>query len=63
MKYRSLIGDNMHDIDHPGCQYQPRKPSENKRRMTKNKLAKPRAQAKGAAASNPTKDLNEMLAN
>lgn len=29
-----------HAIDHPGYQYQPRKPSEKKKRMTKNKLAK-----------------------
>lgn len=29
-----------HAIDHPGYQYQPRKPSEKKKRMTKNKVAK-----------------------
>lgn len=32
----------LHDraTDHPGFRYQPRKPSEKKKRMTKNKLAK-----------------------
>ena len=51
-----------HAIDHPGYQYQPRKPSEKKKRMTKTKLAKLRAQNNTAAASDPLKELNEMLA-
>lgn len=40
-----------HAIDHPGYQYQPRKPSEKKKRMTKNKRAKLDAQSSGTGAT------------
>ncbi|KAF2160287.1 hypothetical protein M409DRAFT_29376 [Zasmidium cellare ATCC 36951] len=40
-----------HAIDHPGYKYQPRKPSEKKKRMTKNKLAKLAAQSSSTDAT------------
>ena len=49
-------------IDHSGYQFQPCKPSKKKKRMTKTKLAKLRAQAGAAIAPGPMKDLDEMLA-
>ncbi len=61
-KRKAEDAKRQHAIDHPGYQYQPRKPSEKKKRMTKTKLAKLRAQANTAIAPNPIKDLNEMLA-
>ncbi|KXS97242.1 hypothetical protein AC578_25 [Pseudocercospora eumusae] len=39
-KKRAEEEKRQHAIDHPGYRYQPRKPSEKKKRMTKNKLAK-----------------------
>ena len=40
--YKQRAGDakRQHEIDHPDYHYQPRRPSEKKRRMTRNKLAK-----------------------
>jgi hypothetical protein len=61
-KRKAEDAKRQHAIDHPGYQYQPRKPSEKKKRMTKTKLAKLRAQANAAIAPDPMKDLNEMLA-
>lgn len=40
-----------HAIDHSGYQYQPRKPSEKKKRMTKNKRAKLDARSSSADAT------------
>ena len=60
-KRRSEDAKRQHSIANPGYQYQPRKSSEKKKRMTKNKLAKMQAQASAAAASDPMKDLDEML--
>nr|AHM94097.1 MAT1-2-1 [Cercospora beticola] len=39
-KSRAEEEKRQHAIDHPGYRYQPRKPSEKKKRMTKSKLAK-----------------------
>ena len=61
-KRRAEDAKRQHAIDHLGYQYQPRKPSEKKKRMTKTKLAKLKAQANVAIAPGPLKDLNEMLA-
>ncbi|KAK5163339.1 uncharacterized protein LTR77_010712 [Saxophila tyrrhenica] len=62
-KRKSEEAKRQHAIDHPGYQYQPRKPSEKKKRMTKTKLAKLRAQANDANAPQPTSDFDNMLAN
>ncbi|KAK3700397.1 hypothetical protein LTR37_016008 [Vermiconidia calcicola] len=62
-KRKAEDAKRQHAIDHPGYQYQPRKPSEKKKRMTKTKLAKLRAQANAAIAPDSMEDLNEMLAN
>jgi hypothetical protein len=48
---------HQHSLIHPGWQYQPRKPSEKKKRMTKNKLAKLAAAKKPAPA--PLLTFNE----
>ena len=37
-KRKAEDAKRQHAIDHPGYQYQPRKPSEKKKRMTKNKV-------------------------
>ncbi|KAK5679274.1 hypothetical protein LTS10_008089 [Elasticomyces elasticus] len=39
-KQKAAHAKALHELNHPEYQYQPRKPSEKKRRMTKNKLAK-----------------------
>nr|QEJ80709.1 putative MAT1-2-1 protein [Teratosphaeria gauchensis] len=44
-KRKAEDAKRQHELDHPGYQYQPRKPSEKKKRMTKNKLAKLAAKA------------------
>jgi hypothetical protein len=49
-----------HSINHPGWQYQPRKPSEKKKRMTKNKLAKLAAAKKPAPLLTFNKDKSTM---
>lgn len=54
-KRRSDVEKREHAIKYPGYQYQPRKPSEKKKRMTKNKLAKL------AAANLPTVTGNYAL--
>ncbi|KAK5732033.1 hypothetical protein LTR17_010869 [Elasticomyces elasticus] len=47
-KQKAADAKALHELNHPEYQYQPRKPSEKKRRMTKNKLAKiAKAQAEG----------------
>lgn len=46
-----------HAIDHPGYKYQPRKPSEKKKRMTKNKLAKLAAQSSSTDATTNATNL------
>ncbi|KAK3635460.1 hypothetical protein LTR56_014744 [Elasticomyces elasticus] len=47
-KQKGADAKALHELNHPEYQYQPRKPSEAKRRMTKNKLAKiAKAQAEG----------------
>lgn len=51
-----------HAIDHPGYQYQPRKPSEKKKRMTKTKLAKLKAQAQSNITPHHMEPLHEILA-
>jgi len=48
-----------HAIDHPGYRYQPRKPSEKKKRMTKNKLAKLAAES---GSTNLTMDMTNVPA-
>lgn len=48
-----------HAIDHPGYRYQPRKPSEKKKRMTKNKLAKLAAES---GSANLTMDMTNVPA-
>jgi hypothetical protein len=51
-----------HELEHPDYQYQPRKPSEKKRRMTKNKLAKlAQAQAKANGYTGPQQPLPDDL--
>jgi len=47
-KSKADVAKEKHLVDHPGYQYQPRKPSEKKRRMTKRKAA-----ALRAASQNP----------
>lgn len=48
-----------HAIAHPGYRYQPRKPSEKKKRMTKNKLAKLAAKS---GSTNTTMDMTNVPA-
>ena len=61
-KSKAENAKRQHAIDHPGYQYQPRKPSEKKKRMTKTKVAKLKAQANAAMSPDAMKDLDEMLA-
>lgn len=62
-KYQAKAAEEkrQHLIDHPGYQYQPRKPSEKKKRMTKNKLAKLRAQS-ADANYDPMQEVDGLLA-
>lgn len=50
-KRKSEEVKRQHAIDHPGYQYQPRKPSEKKKRMTRNKITKLSHRAAGAPSS------------
>ncbi|KAK4555259.1 hypothetical protein LTR86_007555 [Recurvomyces mirabilis] len=51
-KSKAEEAKHQHELAHPDYQYQPRKPSEKKRRMTKNKIAK-LAKAQAEAGGSP----------
>nr|ABB83720.1 putative mating type 1-2 protein [Cercospora zeina] len=56
-KNRAEEEKRQHAIDHPGYRYQPRKPSEKKKRMTKGKLAKLAAKS---GSTNATMDVTNL---
>nr|QIA97808.1 putative MAT1-2-1 protein [Teratosphaeria destructans] len=66
-KRKAEDAKRQHELDHPGYQYQPRKPSEKKKRMTKNKLAKLAAKAQenngdGISVQQPLPDSFDPIA-
>lgn len=59
-KMKADMAKEQHASLHPNYQYQPRKPSEKKKRMTKNKLAKLATAVVDTQSAEPRFDFNDM---